>query len=204
MSEIKNIVFDIGKVLLDWNPEGIYKTLFNRDDYNKHTLSSIPGGPTWLEFDQGTIGLDDAIDIFAKDNEDHHGDIGKFLREAPHHIPPIWDSVDCAMKYKELGYRIYLLSNFPEYGFKIVQNKFSFFDKFHGSVISWEVKAIKPDKKIYEILLEKYTLNPGETIFIDDAEANIKTAEDLGIKGLHFVDGMNLCMELEKIIPVTT
>lgn len=203
MSKIKNIVFDIGKVLMEWDPEGIYRTLFNRDDYNKHPISSMPGGMTWLEFDRGTIGLDDAIDIFSRNNEDHHDDIGKFLKEAPYHIPPMWDSVDCAMKYKNLGYRIYLLSNFPEYGFKIIQNKFSFFDKFHGGVISWEVNAIKPEKKIYEILIEKYNLNPGETIFIDDVAANIKSAEDLGIKGLHFLDGMNLHQELAKIIPIT-
>lgn len=200
MSKIRNIIFDIGNVLVDWNPEGIYKTLFNRDDFIEHPLRILPGSRTWLDLDRGTIELEDAIDIFSRDNKAHYKDIGRFLREAPHHIPPLWDSVECAMKYKELGYRIYLLSNFPEYGFKVIQNKFDFFNKFHGGVISWEVKAIKPEKKIYEILLEKYNLNPGESIFIDDVEENIKAAEVMGIKGLHYLYEMNLCLELDKII----
>ncbi len=202
MDKIKNIVFDIGKVLIEWDPENIYKTLFNRDDYNKHPLSSMPGGSTWLEFDRGTIDLDEIIDIFSKNNEDYKDDIARFLKEAPHHIPPLWDSVDCAMKYKDLGYKIYLLSNFPEYGFTIIQNKFDFFSNFHGGVISWEVKSIKPEKKIYKILLEKYNLIPGETIFIDDDKENIKSAEDIGIKGIQFLEGMNLCKELDRIIPI--
>jgi putative hydrolase of the HAD superfamily len=200
MNQVKNLVFDIGRVLVTWNPENIYKTLFRREDFKKHPLSTMPGSPTWLELDRGTIELEDAINIMAKGHKDYHGEIDRFFREAPHHITPIWDSVNCAMKYKELGFRIYLLSNFPKYGFKIIQSKFNFFDKFHGKVISCDVKTIKPEKAIYEKLLNTYSIEPNETIFIDDMEVNIKSAEDIGIKGLHFTKGMDLCMELTKIL----
>ena len=200
MNKIKNIVFDIGNVLVKWDPEGIYRTLFEKDDYYNHPLSKIVGGEVWRELDKGTIELDAAIEKLSRMNEPYGHEIDKFIREAPYHIHPLTDSVDYALKYKKLGCRIYLLSNFPEYGFKIIRNKFDFFDQFHGGIISWEVKAVKPEKKIYEILLEKYNLEPDETIFIDDVEENIKTAENLGIKGLHFLDGMNLSAELDKII----
>ncbi len=200
MSKIKNIVFDIGNVLMEWDPEKIYRALFNKNDYYDHPISRIVGGEIWLELDRGTIDLDEAIEQLSLANEPYRREIDIFIREAPHYIRPLIDSVAGAMEYKKRGYRIFLLSNFPEYGFKIINSKFDFFNSFHGGVISWEVNAIKPDRDIYEILLSKYSLDPGETIFIDDVAANIKTAEDLGIKGLHFVDGMNLYMELAEII----
>ncbi|MCK5672883.1 MAG: hypothetical protein KAH95_05890, partial [Spirochaetales bacterium] len=69
MSKIKNIVFDIGNVLMKWDPEGIYKTLFEKDDYYSHPLSSIVGGEVWLELDKGTIELNAAIDKLSQTHE---------------------------------------------------------------------------------------------------------------------------------------
>ena len=200
MSKIENIVFDIGNVLLDWDPEGIYRTLFNKDDYSNHPLSSIVGGEVWLELDKGTIELDAAIEKLSKMNEPYGQEIDKFIREAPYHIPPLKNTIDYAIRYKELGCRIYLLSNFPEYGFKIIRSKFDFFNQFHGEIISWNVKAIKPDRNIYDILLSKYNLDPKTTLFIDDSKENITAAENLDIKGLHLKKDTDLGLELKRII----
>jgi HAD superfamily hydrolase (TIGR01509 family) len=199
MSKIQNIVFDIGNVLMNWDPKGIYKNLFGKNDYYDHPLSKIVGGEVWLELDRGTIELDAAIEKLSILNEPYGKEIDKFIREAPEHIHPIMETVDFAIKYKKMGFNIYLLSNFPEYGYKIIRNRFDFFNQFHGAIISWEVKAIKPELEIYNILLKKYQLIPENTLFIDDLEANIRAAEVLGIKGIHFADGTNLPMELEKI-----
>jgi len=200
MSKIKNIVFDIGNVLMKWNPEGIYKTLFDKDDYYDHPLSSIVGGEVWLELDKGTIELNAAIEKLSKLNKPYGHEIDKFIREAPYHIDPLKESVECALKYKELGYNIFLLSNFPEYGYKIIRRKFDFFNQFHGEIISWNVNAIKPNKDIYDILLNKYNLNPETTLFIDDLKENISTAEKLNIKGLHLTKDTDLRLELKRII----
>ena len=200
MTEIRNIVFDIGNVLMKWNPEGIYKNLFGKDDYYNHPLSSIVGGEVWLALDKGTIKLNDAIEKLSRINKPYGHEIDKFIREAPHHIHPLTDSVECALKYKELGYNIYLLSNFPEYGYKIIRNKFDFFNLFNGEIISWNVKAIKPNRDIYDILLTKYNLNPESTLFIDDLKENISAAEKLNIKGLHLTKDTDLKMELKNII----
>lgn len=200
MSKIKNIVFDIGNVLMEWDPEGIYRTLFGKDDYYSHPLSSIIGGKVWLELDKGTIDLDSAIEKLSKINKPYGHEIDKFIREAPHHIRPLTESIECALKYKELGYNIFLLSNFPEYGFKIIRSKFDFFNQFHGEIISWNVKAIKPNRDIYEILLSEYNLDPKTTLFIDDREENITAAEKLNIKGLHLKKDTDLGLELKRII----
>lgn len=203
MNKIKNIVFDIGNVLMSWDPEGIYKSLFKKDDYYSHPLSSIVGSDIWLELDKGTIELNAAIEKLTRRNESCSLEIDIFIRQAPHYINPLTESVECALKYKELGYKIYLLSNFPEYGYKIIRSKFDFFNQFHGEIISWNVKAIKPYKDIYNILLSRYNLDPEATLFIDDLKENITAAEKLNIKGLHLLDGMNLSAELDKIIPET-
>ena len=200
MSSIKNIVFDIGNVLMDWDPEGIYRTLFGKDDYYSHPLSSIVGGEVWLELDKGTIGLDAAIEKLSKMNKQYGHEIDKFIREAPYHIHPLTESIECALKYKELGYNIFLLSNFPEYGFKIIRSKFDFFNQFHGEIISWDVKAIKPNRDIYDILLSEYNLDPKTTLFIDDLKENITAAEKLNIKGLHLKKDTDLGLELKRII----
>ncbi len=200
MSKIKNLVFDIGNVLMNWDPEGIYRTLFEKDDYYNHPLSSIVGGDIWLKLDKGTIELNTAIEKLSQINKPYGHEIDKFIREAPYHIYPLTESVECALKYKELGHNIYLLSNFPEYGYKIIRKKFDFFNQFHGEIISWNVKAIKPNRDIYYILLTKYNLDPDSTLFIDDLKENISAAEKLNIKGLHLTKETDLSLELKNII----
>jgi HAD superfamily hydrolase (TIGR01509 family) len=200
MTKIKNLVFDIGNVLMNWDPEGIYNTLFNKDDYFNHPISSIVGGEVWQELDKGTIEMNAAIEKLSRKNEQYSHEIDKFIREAPHHIYPLAESVECALKYKGLGYNIYLLSNFPEYGYKIIRSKFDFFNQFDGEIISWNVNAIKPYRDIYDILLSKYNLKPEATVFIDDLKENIIAAEKLNIKGLHLTKDTDLGFELKRII----
>ena len=200
MSKIENIVFDIGNVLMKWNPEGIYKTLFDKDDYYDHPLSNIVGGEVWLEMDKGTIELNTAIEKLSELYKPYGREIDKFIREAPHYIYPLTKSVECALKYKENGYNIFLLSNFPEYAFKIIRSKYNFFNQFHGEIISFNVKAIKPNRDIYEILLSEYNLEPENTLFIDDIKENIAAAEKLNIKGLHLTKDTDLNLELKSII----
>ena len=200
MGKIKNIVFDIGNVLMKWDPEGIYRTLFEKNDYYSHPLSKIVGGEVWQALDKGTIELDAAIEKLSDLNKPYGKEIDQFIRQAPEHIQPIPNNVEKALKYKEMGLNIFLLSNFPEYGYKIIRDKFDFFNQFHGEIISWNVNKIKPDQDIYSILLSNYNLDPKATLFIDDLEENISAAEQLNIKGLHLKKDTDLGIELKRII----
>lgn len=197
--EIKNLIFDIGNVLLKWDPEGIYTTLFGRKDFYNHPLSVIIGGEIWLELDQGLINLDEGIKKATMGNEDYREEIERFFREAPYHFYPIEETLNQALRYKKLGYKIFLLSNFHKYGYGILKERFPFFDNFDGGVISFEVKLNKPDRRIYDSLLLKYNLDPSESLFIDDMEENITAAEELGIQGIHYSSNINLELELGKI-----
>ncbi len=197
---VNNIIFDIGNVLLRWEPDKIYTTLFNRKDFYRHPLSEIVGGPIWLDLDQGLLEFEEGIEKAVKGNEVFKEDIEMFFRNAPNHFYPIQSTVDIAMGLKEEGKRIYLLSNFHKYGYGILKKRFPFFDTFDGGVISWDVKLNKPDRRIYEIILSRYNLNPKETVFIDDTVENITAAEKLGIRGICYRDNTDLFSELKHIM----
>ena len=109
MSKIKNIVFDIGNVLIKWDPEEIYRTLFEKNDYYNHPLCKIVGGEVWQQLDKGTIELDAAIEKLSNLNKPYGKEIDKFIREAHEHIQPISNNVENAIKYKEMGFNIFIL-----------------------------------------------------------------------------------------------
>ncbi len=197
---VNNIIFDIGNVLLSWEPDKIYTTLFNRKDFYSHPLSQIVGGPIWLDLDQGLLEFEEGIEKAVKGNEVFKEDIEMFFRNAPYHFYPVQSTVDIAMDLKKEGMKIYLLSNFHKYGYGVLRERFPFFNTFDGGVISWDVKLNKPDRQIYETLLSKYNLNPKETIFIDDMEENIIAAEELGIKGIHYCRDTDLSVELKDLM----
>ena len=200
MNELKNVVFDIGNVLLDWDPQGLYKSIFGEDNYDEHPLNQIIGGDYWLEMDRGTAGIDETIDRLEPYYSDSIEDIGRFIREVAYHIEPMEDSFRLARECKDRGLNVYLLSNFGEEAYKTIRDRFDDFSIFDGGVISWEVKSIKPEPLIYQLLLEKYGLVPSETLFIDDTAHNIEAAEKLGIRGLHLPVGTDLRESFEKFL----
>ncbi len=189
MGNIKNIVFDIGNVLLKWEPEKLYETMFGKNEFEKHHLDKIVGSEIWLELDRGTMTIEEVISKVKLQYPESIEEIGRFIREVAFYIQPIEDSFNFADECKAMGMKIYLLSNFSEEGYNVIRERFDIFNIFDGGVISWEVKTIKPEKEIYEILLDKYALSPEETLFIDDVSANIEAAEKLGITGFHMTEG---------------
>ena len=192
MKEIKNIIFDIGNVLLRWAPDEIYTTLFGRTDYYTHPLSRIVGGKIWLDMDMGLFSLEEGIEKSIKGNENYREEIARFFREAPYHFYPIKETTSLIPQLKDRGFKLFLLSNFHEYGYGIIKERFAFFKYFDGGVISWEVKVNKPDTRIYNFLLSNCGILPEESVFIDDTEENILAAQALGIAGIHFTDKTDL------------
>jgi len=192
MNDLKNVVFDIGNVLLNWDPRGLYKTIFGRDEFDGHHLNEIIGSDIWLEMDRGTADIEETIGKLEPLYPDSIDEIGRFIREVASHIQPFEDSFCLARECKDAGMGVYLLSNFGEEAFKTVRSRIDDFEIFDGGIISWEVNLIKPEPRIYELLLSEHDLNPSQTLFIDDSAPNIEAAEKLGIKVLHLPVGTNL------------
>lgn len=184
---IKSIVFDMGGVLVDFNPERSLKNHFP-PEYRDAVRDSVFLSPEWKKMDKGEISVEQAIETMtSRLPQSLYTEVGKMVLEREAEMPPIAEMYPIVKTLKENGYGIYLLSNCPDwfYEFKKSVPAFTFFD---GFIISADYNEIKPNERIYRILLEKYSLKPEECFFIDDMQANIDTAMRLGMSAHCFAD----------------
>lgn len=186
---IKNIIFDIGGVLVDFNPLKILREMGLEETEVQSIAKSTVLGPHWKELDRGVMQKNDVYELMLKDTEDKYkADAKCFLENEVLKTVTSFDySADWCKSLKAKGFKIYLLTNYPEWMFDYHwENVFTFSKYIDGEVVSGKVKLIKPDSKIYTTLLQKYNLNAGECVFIDDRQENVEAAEKSGIKGIHF------------------
>ena len=197
---IKNIIFDFGGVLLDWNPRYLYKPYFNDDEEMEHFLSDICNGEWNIKQDAGRPFAEAVKELQAKFPEYaeaiqmYDDDWEKMLKcELP-------GSIDLLKELKSMGYGIYGLTNWSAEKIGYAFANYSFFSLFDGIVVSGVEKVVKPDRKIYEILLERYSLKPGECVFIDDNQDNVDMAKVLGIDAIRFDNIVNVKEHLETLL----
>ena len=155
---MKNIIFDIGNVLLSFQPERFLKQYYDEKTMGD-LLTIIFCSDEWLELDLGNLTIDETINIFSKRNPHYKEEIYFILKHWTEMMTPIQENVDIAYKLKEKGYSLYILSNFHEEAIKEMYNKYPFFTIFDGGVISAYEHMIKPNPKFYQILLDRYHLD---------------------------------------------
>ena len=192
---IKNIVFDFGGVLVDWNPRYMYKSVFNDDALMERFLADVCTDEWNVQQDKGRS-LAEGTRLLQERFPEHHDMIQLFYDKWDVMLhSDIKENVDVLYelkgKYKLLG-----LTNWSAETFPIALARYSFFGEFDGIVVSGEEKLIKPDRAIFDVLLERYKICAAESVFIDDNIANIRTANALGFNTIHVNDGMNLHDEL--------
>ena len=197
---IKNIIFDFGGVLLDWNPRYLYKSYFNNDEEMEHFLADICNGEWNIRQDAGRPFAEAVKELQAKFPEYaeaiqmYDDDWEKMLKcELP-------ESIDLLKELKFMGYGIYGLTNWSAEKIGYAFANYSFFSLFDGIVVSGVEKVVKPDRKIYEILLERYSLKPGECVFIDDNQDNVDMAKVLRINAIRFDNIGNVKEHLETLL----
>lgn len=185
---IKNIVFDIGNVILNFNIDEVLNKYTPDKKIRKFIKENIINSPEWLEYaliDTGYVKVEDAIKIVC-DRTNHEND---FI------VKDFWTTyinyafidnrvLDLLNKLKAKGYKIYLLSNINPYTYDFIKENSNLFTIVDGYVLSYQVHMIKPYQGIYKELLNRCSLIPKETLFIDDNARNIKTALSLKIKGI--------------------
>ena len=181
---IKNIIFDIGNVILNFNIKEVLQKFTSNKIEQKFILKNIINSPEWLGnalIDTGYISREDAIEI-VKDRTNHCNDklIVDFWKNYNDFAQVNTKVLNLIQKLKDNNYKIYLLSNINPYAFKFV-NKSGLFDLVDGYVLSYREHKIKPYKAIYNVLLERYNLIPNESVFIDDNKNNIETGNSMGI-----------------------
>jgi len=195
---IKNIVFDFGGVLVDWNPEYFYQTVFDDNTELHHFLNEVCTLDWNLEQDRGRT-FEEGIKKLQKKHPDYKEEIAMYLEGFDVMLKEeISDNTQLIEPLKE-NHHVYGLTNCSAETITIIEDKFSFPHKLEGIVVSGREKTVKPHARIYEILLERYNLNAEECVFVDDRKENIEGAQKVGLKGIHFSDGTNLKKEFEKL-----
>lgn len=194
----KNIIFDLGNFLLDFNPRDYLKNKIS-DDKLEDVFKAVFTSEEWIMLDRGTITEKEAINNIISRNSTYIKEINLAFESWYDILKPIEESINILMSLKKNGYKIYYLSNFHQLAFAEVTKKNSFFELFDGGVVSYEEKLIKPEEDIYKLVLDRYKLNPSETIFIDDTKVNVDAANSIGIKGILFKDSEKLREELNSL-----
>lgn len=178
---VHNIVFDIGGVMAEWQPELWFRRRFG-EEKGPQVFSAAMGDPLWGEqVDRGLISEEDFLARRRKEYPQLTAELTVTEKEWREMLRPIDDTVKLVRRLKAAGYRVYYLSNYPERSFWYLRGIMPVFGEMDGGVVSWEVHRIKPEPEIYRLLLERYGLRGSETVFTDDSQANIDAAERLGL-----------------------
>lgn len=196
---INTIIFDLGAVLIDWHPYHLYKKIFTNDAEMHHFIENICTG-AWNEEQDGGRTLAEGTELLVKEFPEHEANIRAYYGRWIEMLNgPIQGTVDIFRTLKESGeYKIYALTNWSFETFPIAQEKYDFLNWFDGVVVSGEERMRKPFPEFYKVLLDRYTVNPAEAVFIDDNYRNVEAGRKLGIDSIHFTNPEELERELKQ------
>ncbi len=197
---IKNIIFDVGDVLLEYRWKDMLKDYGLPDDEAYKVGNLMFNDNLWHEFDLANMTRDEIVGQYLKNYPDYaevmqwfmtHGELMHVKRE------DVWEK---AQKLKEKGYGIYILSNYSQELFEKHTKDAPFISLADGVVVSYQIHITKPDEKIYRYLLDKYNLKAEECIFFDNREENTEAARKLGIEAITVTSKEFLLDELDKLL----
>ena len=197
--KIRTIIFDLGGVLIDWNPRYVYNQIFKTEEEVEWFLENVTT-PDWNEQQDAGYPLHKATEeLIAKHPEwapqikAYYGRWLEMLGDAIH------ETVEIFRQLKESGkYKMYALTNWSAELFPHAQERFEFLKWFDGIVVSGEEKIRKPFPEIYQLLLDRYDLSASQTIFIDDNLRNVKAAGETGMQTIFFKSPVQLKEELRS------
>ena len=200
---VKNIVFDLGNVLVDFDPPAYLQKLGFRGDAAAQLLQTV-FAEAWGRGDAGDyLSIRDLRADLLRSHPAQAKAIRRVLRQDCVRMHVLRHDVAAWLhELKTCGYRVYMLSNLAKYSHDYVRG-YPFYRELDGGVFSWQERVCKPDARIYRILLERYALKPEETVFLDDSPANIAAAQRCGIRGIVFTDLAAAKAQLEPLLQQT-
>ena len=181
-----NIVFDLGGVVVTWEPEVIIAKVFADPVVQAMVRQEIIGHTDWLALDRGTLPPQDAIVRAAYRTGLLESDVAELLRQVPPALVAIAGTVDLLYRLKARGHALFCLSNMHLASIDHLEQVYTFWEVFTGIVISCRLHVCKPEAAIYAYLLETYGLDGANTVFIDDTEANLRAAAEFGLHTIKF------------------
>jgi 2-haloacid dehalogenase len=194
------IIFDLGGVLIDWNPRYVYRTIFKTEKEMDWFLENVTT-QEWNENQDAGYSLHKATQELISKHPEWEPEIkayyGRWLEMLGDQLH---ETVEILQQLKKSGkYKLYALTNWSAETFPHALERFEFFKLFDGVVVSGEEKMRKPSAEFYKVLLDRYHIDPANTIFIDDSLRNVKGAEAVGITGIHFHNPSQLKEALQRL-----
>jgi 2-haloacid dehalogenase len=196
---IDNVVFDLGGVLIDWNPRYLYRQLIDDEEAMEQFLADVCS-PGWnARLDSGHPWADEIEGLAARHPEQRDLIIAYRARWSEMVAGAIDETVQVLAELRRRPVGLYALSNWSAETFPLARERFEFLDWFDGVVISGEIGICKPDARIFRQLIERFELEPARTVFVDDAPQNVQAAERLGMVALQFRNADTLRAELVRL-----
>lgn len=185
--DIQAIIFDLGGVLIDWNPAYVFDKMFDDEEKKKYFFQNVCTS-AWNEEQDAGRSIKEATESLVAQHPDWKEYIEAYYGRWTEMLGgPIHETVAIFRELKESGrYKMYALTNWSGELFPIALGMYDFLHWFDGRVVSGEEKMRKPHPEFYQLTLDRFNLVPENTLFIDDNHRNIKAAEELGIKSIRF------------------
>jgi len=199
MAIIKSVVFDIGGVLLDWNPRHLFRKVFESEEEMEWFLSNICTYEWNVQQDGGKLFSVATAELSAKYPE-YSDKIAMYYGRWTEMLGgELSDTVKILEELKSAGMPLYALSNWSHEAFPHAYERYGFMKQFDGLVVSGFEKLLKPDHAIYRVLMERYNINPAESVYIDDNKPNADAAGELGFHSFHFRSAEQLRIDLRAL-----
>lgn len=197
---MRNVIFDLGGVVLDWNPDAILEGYYTDPSARAAMKSALFKHPDWLQLDRGTLTESEVLGRLQQRTGSPEEELFGLFEAIRSSLRPKADTVALLQSLAQRQVPLYCLSNMAASTFAYLREQHGFWDAFRGIVISGEIKMAKPEREIFEYLLRRYALSASETVFVDDHAPNIQAAQELGLHTVWFRDAGQCALELERLL----
>lgn len=197
--KINTIILDIGNVLADFCWEKFFRSFDISEETFEKLAKATVLDTSWDEFDKGIMSENEILQSFITKAPELETLIRKIFSNINGTIEVYDYTVPWIRELKSMGYKVLILSNFSEKCYRECGNKMDFVKEADGAVISYLEKMIKPNKEIYQLIIERYQLVPENCVFIDDRKVNVEGAKNSGMQGIVFKNREDAVIELRKL-----
>ncbi|KZN39723.1 hypothetical protein N474_15065 [Pseudoalteromonas luteoviolacea CPMOR-2] len=185
---IKNVVFDIGNVVVRWSPEDIICMTFGKTRLHSELVESVFHSEIWLDLNKGLTTEAETKLRYQKALDLSQDDCERLFHYIKHSLIPVYNSVALIERVKKAGYKVYALTDNVHEIVDFLKSTYQFWPLFEGTIVSADLGVLKPQPAIYDALLTQFSLTASETVFIDDMAPNVAGAKAMGIEAIQFTD----------------
>ena len=197
---IRNVIFDFGAVLFDWQPNNIVKRFTSSPDEQALLLSEVLQHPDWLSLDRGTMLMAEVIPKFAARTQFTENRMQDFIDHVLDNLIMIDETRALIDQLNERGFKLFYLTNMSSAFFENLNERHQLESLFEGGLVSGKELVIKPETAIFEILVDRFSIVPAQSLFIDDQALNIQVAKEVGFHGYVFNDPVKSCAEIRNFL----